>query len=198
MKRSKALVVGLGNVGDKYTHTRHNVGFHVIDQLSSLLGCALSFRSSFHAYVGQHSTTDGSIILVKPTCFMNNSGMSVSALAAWYKIPPESCYIVTDNTDIAVGEVRIKSPSSSKKSTPTHNGIRSVIAYLHTNKFVRVYLGIGSAREKQSLAAYVLGRWQPSEEDLYKTMFEKTAKLLSQVLVKDFDDLAVLLASMQN
>lgn len=194
--RKKVLIAGLGNVGKEYEYTRHNVGFCVVDELAHLLGCTFSFKSSFHAYVAQHTTEHGSFVLVKPAQFMNNSGSAVATLRAWHKISAcENCFIVTDNTDLSVGVVRLKRPKSGKQSSTTHNGIRSIIRHLGHDVFMRMYLGIGSPRSSQALSSYVLGTWHKSENAAYERMISISAEVLCNALTASFDSLSHTLAS---
>ncbi len=189
--RKKVLIAGLGNIGKEYERTRHNVGFCVVDELARLLGCTFSFKSSFHAYVAQHATAHGSFVLMKPAQFMNNSGSAVAALCAWHKIPTrENCFIVTDNTDLDVGVVRLKRPKHGKQTSTTHNGIRSIIQHLGHDLFLRMYLGIGSARASQKLSSYVLGRWHESEDAAYQAMISISAGVLAHALSQPFDALS--------
>ncbi len=186
--RKKILIVGLGNIGKEYEYTRHNVGFCVVDTLAHLLGCTFSFKSSFHASVAQYSTEHGTFVLVKPAQFMNNSGFAVAALRAWHKISEcENCFIIADNTDLPVGTVRLKRPKSAKKSSTTHNGIRSIIRHVGHDVFLRMYLGIGSPRSSQAFSSYVLGKWHKSENAAYERMISISAQVLCNACTKSFD-----------
>jgi peptidyl-tRNA hydrolase, PTH1 family len=132
------LIVGLGNPGQQYERTRHNVGFRVVDRLAEKWGCKWNERRG-KAILASGSVGSEKIILAKPLTFMNLSGESVGELARWYKVSPEDLLIIYDELDLPVGKIRL----GAKGSAAGHNGMRDIIAKLHTSDFPRLRVGIG-------------------------------------------------------
>ena len=153
------IVVGLGNPGREYEGTRHNVGFMAIDKIASEAGATVS-RLRFRALCGEGTLGGKRVLFMKPQTYMNLSGEAVGEAAAFYKIPPENIIVLCDDISFAPGRVRIR----RKGSAGGHNGLKSIIACLSSDAFVRFKLGVGERRDKTSdLADFVLGRF-PSEE----------------------------------
>ena len=139
------VVIGLGNPGKKYEATWHNLGFLVLDGLT---GGKFKKSAKFQAEVSVEKN-----ILAKPLTFMNNSGIAVNSLMKFYKIPPTDLIVVHDDLDLPLGKIRIVSESSAGG----HNGVASIIQQIGTKKFVRIKIGIKTARlEKMDPADYVL------------------------------------------
>ena len=153
------IVVGLGNPGREYEGTRHNVGFMALDKIASEAGATVS-RLRFRALCGEGMLGGKRVLFMKPQTYMNLSGEAVGEAAAFYKIPPENIIVLCDDISFAPGRVRIR----RKGSAGGHNGLKSIIACLSSDAFVRFKLGVGERRDKTSdLADFVLGRF-PSEE----------------------------------
>lgn len=152
------VIVGLGNPGNKYENTRHNVGFRAIDAISKKYGIKVD-RVKYKAIVGEGEIGGEKVLLVKPQTFMNLSGESVREIVQWYKLPVENIIVIYDDVDIAVGTVRIRPSGSSG----THNGMKSVIYQLQADRFPRIRIGIGKAPDGWDLADYVLGNFTNEE-----------------------------------
>lgn len=150
------LVAGLGNPGREYEGTRHNMGFEVIDCLSEKLGFEVS-KIKFKGLVGEVNIAGEKIIFLKPSTFMNLSGISVSEAASFYKIPFQNIIIVYDDISIDYGRIRIR-PSGSDGG---HNGMKSIIYQLGSDEFPRLRVGIGGP--DRNLVSYVLGRLREEE-----------------------------------
>jgi peptidyl-tRNA hydrolase, PTH1 family len=147
------LVIGLGNPGSEYEHTRHNVGFRVVDKLASKLGWKWTERRN-RAVLASGTIGHEKVVLAKPITFMNLSGQAVGELVRWYKIQPEDVLVVYDDLDLPVGKVRLR----SKGSAAGHNGLEDIIHHLHTNAFPRLRVGIGHpSNTRMSGKDYVLG-----------------------------------------
>lgn len=168
------LLVGLGNIGEKYTNTRHNIGFVVIDELAIRLSASafhdeLKFKSS----VAEADFNGEKLILLKPTTMMNDSGKAVGAIASFYKIAPDNIWIIHDDVDLPLGTVRIRTGGSS-----SHNGVGSVINSIGTN-FVRVRLGIGSNKDiNQPSEKYVLDVFSADQDYARKVGIERAIDLV--------------------
>lgn len=152
------VIVGLGNPGNKYENTRHNIGFRTIDAISKKYGIRVD-RVKYKALVGEGEIGGEKVMLVKPQTFMNLSGESVREIVQWYKLPVENIIVIYDDADLAVGTIRIRPNGSSG----THNGMKSIIYQLQSDKFPRIRIGIGKAPDEWDLADYVLGRFANEE-----------------------------------
>lgn len=153
------LVVGLGNMGDQYERTRHNVGFDVIDQIADDLDIPVQ-RLKFKALTNTASLGGQTVLLMKPVTYMNLSGEAVAPAAAFYKIPPERIIVLSDEVSLPPGKLRIRQNGSAGG----HNGLKSVIAHLHSDQFPRIRLGVGGKPHPDyDMADWVLGK--PQGED---------------------------------
>ncbi|MBP5427184.1 MAG: aminoacyl-tRNA hydrolase, partial [Clostridiales bacterium] len=148
------IVVGLGNPGDEYKLTRHNMGFCVVDALRQDYGMPVE-KARFKALVSEVVVSGKKIVLVKPQTYMNDSGQSVREVCDWYKIPYDNLIIVYDDIDIEWKKLRVR-PSGSAGS---HNGLKSVVSMLNNQNFLRVRVGIGKPPENWDLVNYVLGKF---------------------------------------
>lgn len=165
------IIIGLGNPGNKYENTRHNVGFCAIDMISGKHGIKVD-RLKHKALTGDGSIKGERVLLVKPQTFMNLSGESVRDIAEWYKLPKENMIVIYDDVDLPVGTVRIR----PKGSSGTHNGMKSVIYQLQSDDFPRIRIGIGKAPEGWDLADYVLSRFSSDEAKAIQLSIERAAE----------------------
>ena len=153
------LIVGLGNPEKKYNLTRHNIGFDMIDVFACAEGISLN-KIKFKSVYGEGNILGNKVIVAKPQTYMNNSGEAVGAIASFYKIPPENIIVVCDDINFDVGTIRIR----PKGSDGGHNGLKSIIYHLRSDKFIRIKLGVGAKPSPDyDLASHVLGRF-PKEE----------------------------------
>jgi peptidyl-tRNA hydrolase, PTH1 family len=151
------LIVGLGNIGDKYQLTRHNVGFMVIDEITKNLTTSNIQKSNFHSTL-EKSAYD---LYSKPTTFMNNSGMAVQAIKEYYKLEMEDIIVIHDDIDLPFGTVKFKIGGGHGG----HNGLRSIDAHIG-KEYIRVRIGVGKPQDKADVANYVLNNF--SKEELNK------------------------------
>ncbi|MFV0494738.1 aminoacyl-tRNA hydrolase [Mycobacterium sp.] len=165
------LVVGLGNPGEKYARTRHNVGFAVADLLAARLGARFTAhkRSGAEAVTGR--LAGRAVVLAKPRCYMNESGRQVAPLAKFYSIPPADVVVIHDDLDLEFGRLRLKFGGGEGG----HNGLRSVAASLGTKDFARVRIGIGRPPGRKDPAAFVLERFSSPERAAIPTVCEQAA-----------------------
>ena len=154
------VIVGLGNPGKKYENTRHNAGFIMIDALADKYG--ISVKEKKHKALCGTGVIEGvKVLLVKPETYMNLSGESVGEIMNFYKLDPEEeMLVIYDDISLAPGNIRIR----KKGSAGGHNGIKSLIAHLGTQNFMRIKVGVGEKPKDWDLADYVLGHF--SEEDM--------------------------------
>ncbi len=175
------LIVGLGNPGAKYDRTRHNVGFDVVDLLAQYWHISLSEQKKFHGQIGEGMVAGSKIRLLKPQTFMNNSGQSMRAVIDWYKLPPESVFVVYDDMDLPVGKLRMRLSGSSGG----HNGMKSAIAHLGTQTFPRLRIGIGNAKAEKSgkdTVSHVLGKFAPAEAAIMTEVIQVAADAIEYSL----------------
>lgn len=153
------LIVGLGNPGQEYERTRHNMGFQVIDRLIRRWNITLD-REAFHGLYAKTKFAGQDVIILKPMTFMNLSGQSVMELSYYYKIPVENILVIYDDVDTVPGKIRLRERGSSGGQ----NGIKSVMQMMHTEEIKRIRIGTGQA--DRPMIDYVLGI--PSAEDAEK------------------------------
>lgn len=187
------LIVGLGNPGEKYEHTRHNFGFWVVDQLlKDTTSAAKTVWSKDEKMKSEIAKLDGAI-LAKPTTFMNNSGMAVSLLASYYKIEPENVWIVYDELDLPVGSMKIRFGGAAAG----HHGVESIMDKLGTDKFWRFRLGIGTSHDKDhaigrqkihNAETYVLGSFKSSDQGKIKDVIKHASQALQLAMEKGLEE----------
>jgi len=151
------LIVGLGNPGARYDHTRHNVGFDVVDALARRWQAPLTVEK-FHAWFAAAEVGGEKVVLLKPTTFMNRSGQAVAAAVRFYQVAEADLMVISDDLALPVGRIRLRAGGSAG----SHNGLQDVIDRLGSPNWSRLRIGIGSAVGEP--AAYVLGRIGPDEE----------------------------------
>ncbi|TAG98258.1 MAG: aminoacyl-tRNA hydrolase [Oscillatoriales cyanobacterium] len=174
------LIVGLGNPEPKYDRTRHNIGFNAVDALAQSWQISLGENRKFQGIFGEGNRPRGQKIrLLKPLTYMNLSGQAIRAAADWYKIPPESVLVVYDDMDLPIGKLRMRLSGSAGG----HNGMKSAIAHLGTDKFPRLRIGIGKPQNEASkndkdTISFVLGKFSLDESQL----LEKVLKLVREAV----------------
>jgi len=151
------VIVGLGNPGPRYTGTRHNVGFDVVDLLAMGVGTS-PFRRRFQAELAEFADRDGSVLLVKPETFMNLSGASVRQVMDFYKLPADDLLVVCDDIALPLGKLRVR----AKGSHGGHNGLRNIQDHLGSPEYARLRVGVGAPPDEA--VDYVLGRFRPAEK----------------------------------
>ena len=191
------LLVGLGNPGDKYESSRHNVGFMVLDHLlkdlepvrETVWSQEDKFKSQI--YLLDYEPKKGQlerVVLAKPRTFMNNSGMAVSLIAKYYKVAPEDIWIVNDELDLPLGFIKIRFGGASAG----HHGVESIIETLSTDKFWRFRMGIGEEKAGQKgrvrpMDEFVLSAFSGSDKSKARQMVKKGAKALAAALEKGIE-----------
>jgi PTH1 family peptidyl-tRNA hydrolase len=169
------LLVGLGNPGTKYTLTRHNAGFMLLDKFA---GDTALTKKKFKALYAEHTLHGEKLILLKPQTFMNSSGEAVRAALDFYKLTAPDLLVLYDDLDQDFGAVRFR----VKGSSGGHNGIKSLIAQLGHENFARVKIGIGKPADKSQTLDYVLGKFTPAEQEQLPAILDKGLELLHKWL----------------
>lgn len=176
------LIIGLGNPGPEYAATRHNAGYMVVDKLARQLNAgAFTLEKKFQAEVTSVHTDGDKIILAKPTTFMNRSGEAVQALMQFYKIDPADTWIIYDDLDLPLGQIRIREEGGAG----THNGMKSITEYIGQD-FPRIRVGIesrgASAPEQQDTSSFVLSPFRKEEKEQATEAIRKGAEALKAAL----------------
>ena len=153
----KYLIVGLGNVGSKYEDTRHNIGFDVVDEMAK--SKEVQFKNDTLADVCTIKNKGRTLILVKPTTFMNLSGKAVRYWMTKHKIQPENLLVIVDDLHLDFGAIRLR----TKGKDAGHNGLKNIQDILNTSQYPRLKMGIGSNFRKGDQVNYVLGKWTDKE-----------------------------------
>ena len=169
------LIVGLGNIGKEYENTYHNAGFIAIDSVAEDLGVRFNNRSC-DADWGEYNNFGEKFIFAKPRTYMNLSGKSVNSFIKKFKIDIKDVIVLVDDIDQEVGGVRIRKSGSAG----THNGLKSIIAEIGSQDFLRIRIGIGKQREHQELKDFVLSRIKMTDEQ--KSGFERTKNAVLDII----------------
>ena len=172
------LIVGLGNIGDKYQLTRHNIGFMVIDEITKNLTTSNIQKSNFHSTL-EKSAYD---LYSKPTTFMNNSGMAVQAIKEYYKLDMEDIIVIHDDIDLPFGTVKFKIGGGHGG----HNGLRSIDAHIG-KEYIRVRIGVGKPQDKADVANYVLNNFSKEELNKLPDIISHTINAIKALKSEDIE-----------
>lgn len=153
------MIVGLGNPGSKYEKTKHNIGFMAIDNIVKNLDVTFTDYKNFKAQIGSTFVNHEKVYFVKPTTFMNNSGIAVKALLTYYNIDITDLIVIYDDLDMEVSKLRLR----SKGSAGGHNGIKSIIAHIGTQEFNRIKVGIGRPLKGMTVINHVMGQFNTED-----------------------------------
>lgn len=168
------LLVGLGNPGDRYSDTRHNVGFMVLDRLSQDAGSSFRQQSRLHAELSEIGSGSQRLRLLKPTTYMNESGRSIRAVLDWFGLDASQLLVLVDDMDLPLGRLRLRANGSAGG----HNGLRSTIAHLGSESFARLRIGIGAPssnpqERRERTVSHVLGRFSEQERPIVDKVLEE-------------------------
>ncbi len=172
------LIFGLGNIGEQYNHTRHNIGFDVIDAIARELN--LTFTLSKHAMIAEGRVKNKTMLLVKPTTFMNLSGKAVQHYMQLHKVPAENILVITDDLALDVGTIRLR----GKGSHGGHNGLRNIEETLNTQTYPRLRFGIGNHFDKHRQIDFVLGKWKSDEVPVINEKIDKAAEAVKSFMLE--------------
>ena len=168
----KFLIAGLGNTGNEYAHTRHNIGFDVVNAFVRKHGG--TFRTDMYAYVADLRWKGKSIVCICPTTYMNLSGKAVKYWLDKEKIALENSLVILDDIALPLSKIRVR-PGGSDAG---HNGLKSIQDSLATTEYPRLRFGIGNDYPKGMQAEYVLGKWKNEEEGLVRLKIEKSVEVI--------------------
>ena len=177
------LVVGLGNPGEKYENTRHNVGFLTVDELAERARVPVQ-KLKHRALTNTLEVGGVKVLLMKPVTYMNLSGEAVREAAAFYKIPPERILVVCDDISLPTGKLRLRRSGSAGG----HNGLKSIIAQLHSDQFPRLKMGVGQKPHPDyDLADWVLGKFSPADAKIMNEAAERACDAIECLLSQGMD-----------
>ena len=174
MNAGISLIVGLGNPGQQYEHTRHNAGLMFLEALCQAQGGELRFDSKLFGASGRVTIGGHELRLLFPTTYMNRSGQAVAAISQYFKIPPEQMLIAYDDLDLPPGTARLKNGGGHGG----HNGIRDIVKALGTSDFLRLRIGIGHPGSSDQVLDYVLGRASRSEQEAIDEAITRSLDIL--------------------
>jgi len=174
----KFLIVGLGNAGNEYTHTRHNIGFDVVNAF--VQKHAGKFSTGRLAYVAEVKWKGKIFICICPTTYMNLSGSAIKYWMDKEKIAIENILVITDDVSLPLNKMRLRSSGSDGG----HNGLKSVEASLASREYPRLRFGIGNEYPKGLQSDYVLGKWKKEEEPLVKIKIEKAVGVIESIATR--------------
>lgn len=175
------VIAGLGNPGKKYENTRHNMGFITVDQLAIKHDIKVD-KLKFKALVGEGRIAGQKVLLVKPQTYMNLSGESIRQVMHFYKLDPEKLIVIYDDIDIELGTLRIRKFGGAG----THNGMKSVVYQLQSDRFPRIRIGIGS-QKKGDLVDFVIGGFSKEEVPVLEETVTKAVSAIECILAEDVD-----------
>lgn len=166
------LIAGLGNPGDKYTLTRHNIGFLIIDEIIKNQNVTTINNKNFQSLTYKHTSN----IYAKPQTFMNNSGIAIKNIADYYDIPNENIIIIHDDLDLQFGAIKFKKGGGHGG----HNGLRSIDAHIGAD-YLRVRVGIGKPKEKNDVVHYVLSNFSKAELEYMQNDYDHIIKAVESL-----------------
>lgn len=178
------LFVGLGNPGQEYAKTRHNVGFLAVSEIANRFNLTFSLKTKYKSEIAEGEINANKVILQKPLAYMNNSGVAVNELTKFYKIPIEHVIVFHDDLDLPVGKIKIKQGGGNGG----HNGLRSIDQHVGNNYF-RVRIGIGHPGHRDQVSGYVLNNFRKEEIEVIDNLLyhlSKLGNLLAEGNISDF------------
>ena len=178
-------LIGLGNPGKKYSKTRHNIGFLILENLSRKYNSNFLLKDKLKSSCSEFKINNSTYRLFLPNTFMNNSGDAVRAIVDWYKINLDQIFIIVDDKDLPLGKIRFR----KKGSSGGHNGLKSIIEKLQTHEFNRIRIGIGSPPSNKEIKnfntiSHVLGNISLEEKLILDKVYKRVIESLEQMTIK--------------
>tara|TARA_R110002167_G_scaffold40780_2_gene125050 strand:- start:659 stop:1288 length:630 start_codon:yes stop_codon:yes gene_type:complete len=173
----KFLIVGLGNIGDEYAETRHNIGFKVLDEVAKTHG--FTFETAKLGDIGSFKVKGRTVICLKPSTYMNRSGKALKYWMDKEKIPQGNILVITDDINLPFGTIRIK----TKGSNGGHNGLKDIQLFLETISYNRFRFGVGADFGKGKQVDYVLGLWNDEEKEKLTERLKKSTEVISSFVL---------------
>jgi PTH1 family peptidyl-tRNA hydrolase len=173
----KFLIVGLGNIGDEYAETRHNIGFKVLDEVAQAND--FTFETAKLGDIGSYKIKGRTIICLKPSTYMNRSGKALKYWMDKENIPQSNVLVITDDINLPFGTIRIK----TKGSNGGHNGLKDIELFLQTILYNRYRFGVGADFGKGRQVEYVLGQWDDEEKALLPERLKKSTEIINSFVL---------------
>jgi len=182
---NEIYLIGLGNPGKKYSKSRHNIGFLVLENLSRKFNSNFLLKDKLKSYCSEFKINNSTYRLFLPNTFMNSSGDAVRAIVDWYKINLDQIFIIVDDKDLPLGKIRFR----KKGSSGGHNGLKSIIEKLQTHEFNRIRIGIGSPPSNKEIKnfntiSHVLGNISLEEKLIFDKVYKRVIDSLEQITIK--------------
>ena len=182
---NEIYLIGLGNPGKKYSNSRHNIGFLILENLSKKYNSNFLLKDKLKSFCSEFKINNSTYRLFLPNTFMNNSGDAVRAIVDWYKINLDQIFIIVDDKDLPLGKIRFR----KKGSSGGHNGLKSIIEKLRTQDFNRIRIGIGSPAlidetKNYNTISHVLGNITSDEKLILEKVYKKVIESLEQLNTK--------------
>ena len=182
---NEIYLIGLGNPGKKFSNSRHNIGFLILENLSKKYNSNFLLKDKLKSFCSEFKINNSTYRLFLPNTFMNNSGDAVRAIVDWYKINLDQIFIIVDDKDLPLGKIRFR----KKGSSGGHNWLKSIIEKLQTHNFNRVRVGIGSPLSKKgtnnfNTISHVLGNISLEEKSILDKVYKKVIDSLEQLNTK--------------
>lgn len=174
------VIVGLGNPGERYALTRHNLGWRAVQAFAAQHRLAFKEENKFKALVAKGTIGQTPVYLALPTTYMNDSGNAVAALLNYYKLPREQVIVVVDDTALPFGQMRLRNAGSAGG----HNGLKSIEAHLGTQNYLRLRMGIDSKQPGRDLSDYVLERFNPQELQELPSFESRAVQALDRLIAQ--------------
>tara|TARA_A100001234_G_scaffold88486_1_gene78055 strand:- start:1435 stop:2037 length:603 start_codon:yes stop_codon:yes gene_type:complete len=179
---NEIYLIGLGNPGKKYSNSRHNIGFLLLENFSKKYSTNFLLKNKLKSFCSEFKINDSTYRLFLPNTFMNNSGEAVLAIVDWYKINLDQIFVILDDKDLPLGKIRFR----KKGSSGGHNGLKSIIEKLQTHNFNRIRIGIGSppsTRETNNFntISHVLGNISSEEKSVLDKVFMRVIETLEEL-----------------
>ena len=189
MKKNEKYIIGLGNPGEEYCNSRHNIGFLTLENFSEKYNSKFSLKNKIKSWYSEIKINNFTYRLFMPNTFMNNSGDAVRAIVDWYKIDLDQLFIIVDDIDLPLGKIRFR----KKGSSGGHNGLKNIINRLQTENFNRIRIGIGSpnliekTNKNFNTISYVLGKISTKETLVLDKVYKQLISSLEQLNSKNED-----------
>ena len=189
-RKAEKFIVGLGNPEKKYSDTRHNVGFLLIEELLAKHNAQVTLKNKLKCFYSEFNFEGIKYKLFMPNTYMNNSGDAVRTIIDWYSIEIEQLLIIVDDIDIPLGKIRFRKRGGSGG----HNGLKSIISKLNSQAFKRIRIGIGtppSIREEKNFntVSHVLGKISKDEKEIFKQVFRKIIDSVERLNIDNEDSI---------
>ena len=183
---NEIYLIGLGNPGKKYSNSRHNVGFLLLENLSKKYNSNFLLKDKLKSFCSEFKTNDSTYRLFLPNTYMNNSGEAVLAIVDWYKINLDQIFVIVDDKDLPLGKIRFR----KKGSSGGHNGLKSIINNLKTENFNRIRIGIGTPphikkNKKSNTISHVLGNISSREKLILEKVYTQLIESLELLNIKN-------------